>query len=185
MGWERIARLFFANAGSSRMPPPSHDPSLIDLHDQPGHLIRRAHQISVSVFLDVVGREVTPIQYAVLKVLGEQPGIDQLTLAQEVAIDTSSCADIAARLEAKGWISRSVGVRGRRRLELTAAGEALLGSLKSPIQTLQTTLLHGLSPQESADLLTLLRKFVAHNNERSRAPLRRGASTAMTERSTP
>jgi MarR family transcriptional regulator, temperature-dependent positive regulator of motility len=185
MGWERIARLFFANAGSSRMPPPSHDPSLIDLHDQPGHLIRRAHQISVSVFLDVVGREVTPIQYAVLKVLGEQPGIDQLTLAQEVAIDTSSCADIAARLEAKGWISRSVGVRGRRRLELTAAGEALLGSLKSPIQTLQSTLLHGLSPQESADLLTLLRKFVAHNNERSRAPLRRGASTAMTKRSTP
>jgi DNA-binding MarR family transcriptional regulator len=185
MGWERIARLFFATAGSSRMPPPSHDPSLIDLHDQPGHLIRRAHQISVSVFLDVVGREVTPIQYAVLKVLGEQPGIDQLTLAQEVAIDTSSCADIAARLEAKGWISRSVGVRGRRRLELTAAGEALLGSLKSPIQTLQSTLLHGLSPQESADLLTLLRKFVAHNNERSRAPLRRGASTAMTKRSTP
>ncbi|MDM0122871.1 MarR family winged helix-turn-helix transcriptional regulator [Variovorax arabinosiphilus] len=161
------------------MPHPPHDPSLIDLHDQPGHLIRRAHQISVSVFLDVVGREVTPIQYAVLKVLGEKPGIDQLTLAQEVAIDTSSCADIAARLEAKGWISRSVGVRGRRRLELTTAGEALLDSLKSPIQTLQATLLHGLSAQESADLLNLLRKFVGHNNERSRAPLRRGASKAI------
>lgn len=163
------------------MPHPPHDPSLIDLHDQPGHLIRRAHQISVSVFLDVVGREVTPIQYAVLKVLGEKPGIDQLTLAQEVAIDTSSCADIAARLEAKGWISRSVGVRGRRRLELTTAGEALLDSLKSPIQTLQTTLLHGLSAQESADLLHLLRKFVGHNNERSRAPLRRGAPKAIAD----
>jgi DNA-binding MarR family transcriptional regulator len=160
------------------MPHLPHDPSLIDLHDQPGHLIRRAHQISVSVFLDVVGREVTPIQYAVLKLLDEKPGLDQLTVAQEVAIDTSSCADIAARLEAKGWISRSVGVRGRRRLELTTAGKTLLDSLKSPIQNLQTTLLHGLSPQESADLLDLLRKFVGHNNERSRAPLRRGTSKA-------
>ncbi|MCU4117811.1 MarR family winged helix-turn-helix transcriptional regulator [Variovorax sp. N23] len=163
------------------MPTLPHDSSLIDLHDQPGHLIRRAHQISVSVFLDVVGREVTPIQYAVLKVLGEKPGIDQLTVAQEVAIDTSSCADIAARLEAKGWISRSVGARGRRRLELTAAGEALLDSLKSPIQILQTTLLNGLTPQESADLLDLLRKFVSHNNERSRAPLRRGTSKATAD----
>ena len=155
------------------MSNPATDPPFIDLHDQPGHLIRRAHQISVSVFLDVVGREVTPVQYAMLMLLAEKPGIDQLTVAREVAIDTSSCADIAARLEAKGLISRSVAARGQRRLQLTDDGRALLDGLNVPIQTLQSTLLEGLSEQESADLLHLLRKFVSHNNERSRAPLRR------------
>lgn len=149
------------------------DPSSIDLHDQPGHLIRRAHQIAVSVFLDVVGREVTPVQYAVLMLLAEKPGIDQRTVAREVAIDTSSCAEIAARLEAKGLILRSVGARGQRSLQLTEGGHALLHGLTAPIRTLQDTLLAGLSRQESADLLRLLRKFVTHNNERSRAPLRR------------
>lgn len=165
------------------MPDTATDPSFIDLHDQPGHLIRRAHQISVSVFLDVVGREVTPVQYAMLMLLAEKPGIDQLTVAREVAIDTSSCADIAARLETKGLISRSVAARGQRRLQLTDEGRALLDGLTEPIQTLQDTLLEGLSAKESADLLHLLRKFVSHNNERSRAPLRRhgAAPTARPE----
>lgn len=165
------------------MPDTATDPSFIDLHDQPGHLIRRAHQISVSVFLDVVGREVTPVQYAMLMLLAEKPGIDQLTVAREVAIDTSSCADIAARLETKGLISRSVAARGQRRLQLTDEGRALLDGLTEPIQTLQDTLLEGLSETESADLLHLLRKFVSHNNERSRAPLRRhgAAPTARPE----
>jgi DNA-binding MarR family transcriptional regulator len=113
-----------------------------------------------------------------LKLLGEKPGIDQLTVAQEIAIDTSSCADIAVRLEAKGWISRSVAARGRRRLELTPEGQALLESLGERIRELQGTLLTGLTESESTQLLSLLRKFVAHNNERSRAPLRRGAAGA-------
>ncbi|MES1265548.1 MAG: MarR family transcriptional regulator [Variovorax sp.] len=147
--------------------------AFIDLDQQPGHLIRRAHQISVSVFLDVVGREVTPIQYAMLMLLGQRPGLDQLTVAQEVAIDTSSCADIAARLEAKGLITRDVGARGQRSLRLTDDGRSLIQDLSVPIQTLQDTLLEGLTENESSELLRLLRKFVSLNNERSRAPLRK------------
>ena len=71
-----------------------------DLFDQPGHLFRRAQQISVSMFLDAVGRDVTPVQYAILRMLQDRPGIDQVTLAREVALDTSTTADIAARLGA-------------------------------------------------------------------------------------
>src|SRR5580692_2405332 len=56
----------------------------IDLYDQPGHLIRRAHQISVSMFHDLLGREVTPVQYSILRMLHELPGLDQVTLAQRV-----------------------------------------------------------------------------------------------------
>lgn len=88
--------------------------TLIALQDQPGHLIRRAHQIAVASFHEHLGREVTPVQYALMRTLQDQPGIDQSTLAQAVALDTSTTADIAVRLEAKGWITRAVLARGPR-----------------------------------------------------------------------
>lgn len=145
------------------------------LHDQPGHLIRRAHQIAVSVFLGALGGEVTPVQYAVLELLREKPGIDQATLAQEAALDTSSTAELAARLEAKGWIVRHVRARGQRSLQLTPEGERLLAGLAPGIRKLNRTLLSGLSLAEREEFLRLLRKFVELNNDKSRAPLRRGS----------
>ena len=57
---------------------------------------------------EALGRDVTPVQYAILRMLQERPGIDQVTLAGEVALDNSTTADICARLEAKGWILREV-----------------------------------------------------------------------------
>jgi DNA-binding MarR family transcriptional regulator len=68
--------------------------------------MRRAHQIAVSTFHETHGRHVTPVQYAILRALQDNPGIDQVTLAQRVALDTSTTADIATRLESKGWIAR-------------------------------------------------------------------------------
>jgi len=148
------------------------DPQEIDINEQPGHLIRRAHQIAVSVFLDTMGRDVTPVQYAVLRVLQSNSGIDQVTLAQQVALDTSTTADIAARLEAKGWITRAVMARGRRELSLTQEGEALLEGMVPAMAQMQDKLLGTLSQQERRDFMALLRKFVATNNDRSRAPMR-------------
>lgn len=134
--------------------------TLIDLQDQPGHLIRRAHQIAVASFHDHLGREVTPVQYALLRTLQDQPGIDQSTLALAVALDTSTTADIAVRLEAKGWITRAVLARGQRSLSLTPEGTALLVSLVDNMAQMQTALLGGLEAQEQVELLRLLRKFV-------------------------
>ena len=143
-----------------------------DLFDQPGHLIRRAQQISVSMFFDAVGRDVTPIQYAVLRMLQERPGIDQVTLAREVALDTSTTADIAARLEAKGWIVRRLLARRQRSLELTDAGRAMLARLVPGIHALNEAMLGALEPGERKQLMRLLRKFVQVNNAQSRAPLK-------------
>lgn len=144
----------------------------IDINDQPGHLIRRAHQIAVSVFHETLGRDVTPVQYAAMRVLQDKPGIDQITLAQQVALDTSSAADIAARLETKGLITRKMLARGQRELRLTAAGEDLLAEMVPAMAQMQDTLLGSLSEQERGDFMALLRKFVTVNNEKSRAPMR-------------
>ena len=44
------------------MSSPPRDALMIELYEQPGHLIRRAQQIAVSMFFDALGRDVTPVQ---------------------------------------------------------------------------------------------------------------------------
>ncbi|MGS1000706.1 MarR family winged helix-turn-helix transcriptional regulator [Burkholderia glumae] len=143
-----------------------------DLYEEPGHLIRRAHQIAVAMFYEKLGRDVTPVQYAVLRMLDECPGLDQVTLAQKVALDTSTTADIAARLESKGWIVRELLPRRQRRLLLTPEGKALIATLMPLVRDLKNTLFEEMEEEDARDLMRLLSKFVHLNNEQSRAPLK-------------
>ncbi|MCG2592401.1 MarR family transcriptional regulator [Ramlibacter sp. XY19] len=144
-----------------------------DLYEQPGHLIRRAHQIAQGMFDEHVGREVTPIQYAILRMVHEIPGIDQVGLAKRIALDTSTTATAAARLEGKGLLTRSVVETNRRQLQLhlTADGEKLLDGLVQGVHRMRSELLGALEPDEREHFIELLRKFVHVNNEQSRAPL--------------
>ena len=132
----------------------------IRLYDEPGHLIRRAQQIAVAKFHDVHGRHVTPVQYAILRALHTSPGIDQVTLAEKVALDTSTTADIAARLEGKGWIHRDVLLRRQRSLTLTPAGETVLADMLADTMAHWEGLMSAFSPAEQQEFLRLLRKFV-------------------------
>ena len=146
--------------------PAGADPGLagpcttIELHAEPGHLMRRAHQIAVATFHEVHGRHVTPVQYAVLRALQAEPGLDQVTLAQRVALDTSTTADIASRREAKGWIVRQLLARRQRSLHLTAAGQGVLDEMLPRVQPMYEQLLQVLNDSERAQLVQLLRKFV-------------------------
>ena len=116
--------------------------------------------MAVASFHDHLGREVTPVQYALMRVLQDKPGIDQATLAQAVALDTSTTADIAARLEAKGWISRAVLARGQRSLALTDQGRGLLDSLVPGMALMHAALLAPLDGSEQAEFMRLLRKLL-------------------------
>jgi DNA-binding MarR family transcriptional regulator len=130
------------------------------LIDEPGHLLRRAHQAAVAAFHEAHGRGVTPVQYAVMRALADQPGIDQVTLADAVALDTSTTADIAARLEAKGWIHRDLLPRRQRSLRLTASGEAVLRSMLPHVRPMYEALLAPLTAAQREQLVRLLRRLV-------------------------
>lgn len=146
---------------------------MLDLYQHPGHLLRRAQQISVSIFYDEMGSELTPVQYAMLSRLATHPGIDQVSLAGLAAIDTSTGATVCARLEEKGLLERRVLPHNRRQraLSITAAGQALLDGLVPGAQRLRERLLDPLSEQEQQVFMTLLAKLVHENNDQSRAPL--------------
>ena len=152
-----------------------HDKLFIEVYDEPGHLIRRAQQIAVSMFHSTMGNGVTPIQYCVLRILSEHPGIDQVTLARLCALDTSTAADLAVRLEERGLVRRMMPMKSKRHrlLQLTPEGTALLKRLVPTAYVLSRRLLREFSKEEQRIFLQLLKKFVHLNNEKSRAPLDR------------
>jgi DNA-binding MarR family transcriptional regulator len=145
-------------------PTPKIEMRTVSLADEAGHLIRRAQQIAVSTFHAVHGRHVTPVQYAILRTLADSPGIDQVTLAQMVALDTSTAADIAARLETKGWLVREVLPRRQRSLHLTDLGRRVLEDIGPVVPVMQDALLATLDPHERGELLRLLRKLVQYGD---------------------
>lgn len=146
---------------------------LTSLYFQPGHLLRRAHQIAASIFIDELEGVITPVQYAVLAILRDNPGIDQVTLAGLVAIDTSTAASVAIRLEEKKLLTRDLDPNNRRQraLHLTKAGEDLLFQVVDNIYRLENRIFAGLSQDEAGQFMGLLQKLVDSNNSLSRAPL--------------
>lgn len=144
-----------------------------EVYDEPGHLIRRAQQIGVSMFRSIMGHGVTPVQYCVLRVLRDNPGIDQVTLARLCALDTSTAADLAVRLEERGLVMRMMPMKSRRfrLLHLTTEGNALVEKLIPHSQVLARHLLAALHKNEQKVFMRLLKKFVHLNNDVSRAPL--------------
>ncbi len=147
----------------------------IDIYDEPGHLIRRAQQIAVSMFHSTVRNGVTPIQYCVLRVLQDHPGIDQVTLAKLCALDTSTAADLAVRLEERGLVRRMMPMKSKRYrlLQLTPEGKTLVKRLVPCTYVLSRRLLQALNKKEQGMFLRLIKKFVHLNNQESRAPLDR------------
>ena len=165
---------------------PADDELSIDVYDQPGHLIRRAHQIAVSMFHRTIGYDVTPIQYAVLRILQDHPGIDQVTLARYCALDTSTAADLAVRLEERGLVKRMMPMKSRRFrvLHLTDEGVVLLKKLVPSVYMMNRRLVQPLNKDEQKIFLRLLKKFVHLNNAKSRAPLDRSRTDPQANPST-
>jgi len=151
---------------------------MLEIDRMPGHLIRRMHQISVSIFAEhmaAAGLDLTPVQFAALVAIEAVPGIDQATLAGRIAYDRATIGGVADRLVAKGLVARAVSVRDRRarELRLTGRGREMLAKARPVVAALQADILSGLTAAERETLLVLLARATEAGNCRSRAPLRR------------
>jgi DNA-binding MarR family transcriptional regulator len=135
-----------------------------DYHSAPGHLIRRAHQLSVAIFAETTAAfDITPVQFAMLNALMDEPGEDQMTLAGKVAFDAATSGAVIARLEAKGLLRRDADPKDKRRKLLTATieGEKIVMAMKAAVADVQLQILKPLNGDEAAQLTNLLSKLVA------------------------
>jgi MarR family transcriptional regulator, lower aerobic nicotinate degradation pathway regulator len=145
------------------------------LDERPGHLIRRLQQISYALFMHVAeGFDITPVQYAAIFAIGNNPGIDQTTLCNIIAFDRSTIGDVVGRLEKKKLIKRQHGPVDRRTksLFITGNGRRLLKDIEPAVEKTQRLILAPLKPGERPAFMQMLKQLVQLNNEHSRAPLR-------------
>jgi DNA-binding MarR family transcriptional regulator len=145
-----------------------------DLYQMPGHLIRRAHQVSTALFAaECVGYDLTAVQFAALAAIGANPGVDATRLSTLIAFDRSTIGDVLERLEAKGWIVRRPSSMDKRvkRLSLTTAGAMLVEQVSPCVRTVQEQIMEPLSLEERQALLGLLTKLTKLHNHVTSAPL--------------
>ena len=146
---------------------------MVDLDALPGHLIRRLQQIAVAIFLqETEASGITPVQYAALQAVTNQPGIDQRTLARSIGFDTSTIAGVVDRLEARALMQRNASPADRRvrLLTVTPAGLTLLDEVRPGMLLAQQRMLAPLPEGDRDRFMHMLRTLVQANNELSRAP---------------
>ena len=148
-------------------------PAPVDLDALPGHHIRRLQQIAVAIFLqETAVHGITPVQFAALQSVANQPGIDQRTLAGSIGLDTSTVAGVVDRLESRGLLQRGASPQDRRvrLLTVTAEGRSLLAAVLPDMHKAQQRILAPLPRAERAEFMRMLRVLVDANNGLSRAP---------------
>jgi len=97
---------------------------------------------------------ITPIQYFVLKIVAENPGIGLNELSDKIISVTSTTSGIVQRMVNAGWLSRERPASNRRsiRLTLTPAGEKLRREASSMRETQLMGILEQISPEDEAHL---------------------------------
>lgn len=135
----------------------------MNIYGMAGHLIRRLHQKSTAIFqsrMRDAGIDLTPVQFATLEAVRDNPGIDQANIAALIAYDRATIGGVVERLEQKGLVARSVNRRDRRarQVSLTERGEAAYEAIRPIVADLQDDILAGLSNEEKGTLIALIRK---------------------------
>src|ERR1044071_2210914 len=85
------------------------------VHRVPAALARRFDQICVSTLVRALaGHDLAPLEFAVLRYVDEEPGIDQSELCDRLGVDRNSVSLLVNRLEANGLLVRRVNGDDRR-----------------------------------------------------------------------
>src|SRR5689334_1359570 len=99
---------------------------LIDIRRTPGHLLRRAQQRAIDLFVQAVGENgLRPPRFAVLTTDYQTPGLNQTQLVDKTGIDRSTVADRIDRMVARGYIERKRDAADQRVNTLWATGAGI------------------------------------------------------------
>lgn len=143
------------------------------IYDRPGFLLRRCHQISVSIFREGCAElDLTPAQFGVLYAVEHNPGVEQIGVARMLGLDRSTTANVVDRLISRDLVRRDDHARDRRRcsLTITRKGAQTLGQARGIAAEAQARLLEPLPPADRSRLLALLHQLMDAHAEASRVP---------------
>jgi DNA-binding MarR family transcriptional regulator len=155
---------------------PKADSELDALYARPGFMLRRAHQIAVSMFMEETGElGITTTQYGMMVLLRSRPNVDQATLARMIGLDRSTTGLVVGKLEKAGYVTRGSdeGDRRRKTLKLSPSGSAVLRRLATPAMSASGRLLAHFNATEKKQFLALLARLVTTYNGVVRTPLER------------
>ncbi len=102
----------------------------------------------------------TPPQVAVLRVVGQNPGLSQRDVADRLGTAPSRVVQLVDELEARGIITRTRSATDRRNYELTISEEAPpeVARVREIVRDHDAAWVASLSADEIAELRRLLRK---------------------------
>ena len=142
------------------VPPPGSNGH--DLHGTPGHLLRRAQQRAVELFIHAVGDDgLRPPQFALLVAAYQNPGANQSDLVRLTGIDRSTAADMITRLAGRGLVRRvRTKADGRaNQLEVTRDGVAALEATLDSALRAQDEIIAPIPPGQRAQFLKNLARI--------------------------
>lgn len=133
----------------------------MELRQETFHLLRQLFQQHTSRWQHALPALTKP-QYAVMRSIAENPGIEQIAL-MEVAVSTkATLAEMLSRMEVRGLVMREQDPTDKRRrfVFLTDAGKALLAQCLPVGCGVDEAFLGRLSPEEQAQFSLMVRKMM-------------------------
>lgn len=128
------------------------------LRQEAFHLMRKVFQQHTARWQQCIP-DLTKPQYAVLRSIAENPGIEQVQLTDAAVSSKATLAEMLSRLEARGLLIREADPADKRRrfITLTAEGKAILAKTQPVGQQVDTEFLARLSPDDQQHLVRLLK----------------------------
>jgi len=137
--------------------------SLDQLYGRPGFLLRRTHQIFVSILeTEFATLGLSPAQYSVLVALNDRTCVAQGDLGPLLGMNKVSISQVVQGLERQGWLTREVHDKDKRQrlLRLTPQGKRVLHRTRELAEATYRTQMAPLNAQEREQLVGLLSRLM-------------------------
>lgn len=141
------------------------------LPGSPSHLLQRAQQLAADAFGAHFPRgDLTVRQFAILSAVDANPGLTQAKLVRITGVDRSTMADLIARLQERGFVSRDrleADARAKS-VTLTAEGKAAVIACTPAAQAADQAILEALAKSKREQFVSLLQQVVEELEARER-----------------
>src|ERR1700689_634046 len=127
-----------------------------------GGLLRRSQQLHLQMWGSDVSDDVTSPQSSVLLSIYQGGEVDLRTVGLNASLDRSTLSAVVDRLIRRHYVQRRRDPKDSRKhlLALTEEGKAVSAELQRRSELLNRRLLRLLGEEESAQLISLLQRFV-------------------------